>query len=237
MSTKGPIVKRTIKKEEGKEEDHAKKQETDEGKGAKKKADLKPKPAAKIDTKKKERTKSESDSKLKARSTSQSRWKTLNNNLPAKVNKKVEGQGKGKRESTTTEEDKEGNDKTLKVRTNPKSRSISRNRRRSSPEKKKQVEKFELEIKGKKLQKPPPVSDKEKMDLLFAAYCNWGTEGENVEENGISAYQLTRWLKNVNLLRPKVNELIRLTSDFDTTMVLTDITNTDIYSYFVPLIY
>ena len=203
-----------------------------ESKGPKKKVDLETKPAAKIATKKKERTKAENDAKMKvsankARSTSQSRWKTLNNNLPAKVNKKVDDPKEGN----------EDNGNTLKVRSTPKTRSISRNRRRSSPEKKKQVEKFELEVKGKKLQKPPPVSDKEKMDLLFAAYCNWGTEGENVEENGISAYQLTRWLKNVNLLRPKVNELIRLTSDFDTTMVLTDITNTDIYSYFVPLIY
>ena len=167
--------------------------------------DLKTKPTGKIDTKKKERTKSESDSKLKVRSTSQSRWKTLNNNSTTKVNKKTVELGEGKRETSPTTEDKDGNDNTLKIQKTSKSRSISRNRRRSSPEKKKPVEKVKLEVKGKKLQKPPPVSNKEKMDLLFAAYCNWGIEDGKEEENGLSAHQLARWLKNVNVLRPKVN--------------------------------
>ena len=100
VSTKGPIVKKTVKKEkeegkeEGEKEENLAKQEVVESKGAKKKVETKPAP--KIATKKKERTKSENDSKLKvpptkARSTSQSRWKTLNNNAPpAKVNKKEE---------------------------------------------------------------------------------------------------------------------------------------------------
>ena len=205
-------MKKTIKKEEGKkdvkEEKEVIKKEKVEGKGAKKKVDLETKPPAKIDAKKKERTKSENDSKLKVapnktRSTSQSRWKTVNNNLAAKANKKVEN----------TKEDNDEKDNNLKVRStpNPKNRSISRNRLKSSPETKAQVEKPKLEITGTKIRKPStqdPVSSKQKMDLLFAAYCNWGSEGEKEGGKGISAYQLSRWLKNVNLLRPKVSESI-----------------------------
>ena len=217
-------MKKTVKKEQGKEqgkeevkmvgekeENHAK-QEVVESKGAKKKVDLETKPA----TKKKERTKSENDAKLKvspnkARSTSQSRWKTLNNNLPAKVNKKVED----------AKECKDDNDNTLKVRSTPKTRSISRNRRRASPEKKKLAEKVKLEVKGTKLQKPPLDSNKQKMDLLFAAHCNWGTEEDKGEDKGISAYQLTRWLKNVNLLRPKVKINGQGSITKDDTLVVT----------------
>ena len=172
--------------------------------GAKKMADLGTKPATNVAAKKKERSKSDNDnskvSPTKARTTSQSRWKTVNNNLPAKVNKKVDD----------TKEGKDDKDK-ASVRPTPKTRSISTNRRRASPEKKKPVEKVKLEVQGKKLQTPPAPSDsnKQKMDLLFAAHCNWGTEEETGEDKGISAYQLTRWLKNVNLLRPKVNELTK----------------------------
>ena len=172
--------------------------------GAKKMADLGTKPATNVAAKKKERSKSDNDnskvSPTKARTTSQSRWKTVNNNLPAKVNKKVDD----------TKEGKDDKDK-ASVRPTPKTRSISTNRRRASPEKKKPVEKVKLEVQGKKLQTPPAPSDsnKQKMDLLFAAHCNWGREEETGEDKGISAYQLTRWLKNVNLLRPKVNVLTK----------------------------
>ena len=122
------------------------------------------------------------------------------NTLPAKVNKKME----------EIKKDNDDKDNTLKVRSPSKTRSISRNRRQASPEKKKQVEKVKLEVKGTKLQKPPSDSNKQKMDLLFAAHCNWGAEEDKEEAKGISAYQLTRWLKNVNLLRPKVKLKIGL---------------------------
>ena len=61
-----------------------------------------------------------------------------------------------------------------------------------------------MEVKGKKMKTPkmpPPLSDKEKFDLLFEAYSKWGTD--EAPDKGISAYQLTRWLKNVELLEGK----------------------------------
>ena len=64
--------------------------------------------------------------------------------------------------------------------------------------------KEKMEVKGKKMKTPkmpPPLSDKEKFDLLFEAYSKWGTD--EAPDKGISAYQLTRWLKNVELLEGK----------------------------------
>ena len=65
--------------------------------------------------------------------------------------------------------------------------------------------KEKMEVKGKKMKTPktmpPPLSDKEKFDLLFEAYSKWGSD--EAADKGISAYQLTRWLKNVELLEGK----------------------------------
>ena len=61
-----------------------------------------------------------------------------------------------------------------------------------------------LEVEGKKMKTPKmpaPLSDKEKFELLFEAYCKWGTEETNSDL--ITAYQITRWLKNVELLDGK----------------------------------
>ena len=62
-----------------------------------------------------------------------------------------------------------------------------------------------MEVKGKKMKTPkmpPPLSDKEKFDLLFEAYSKWGSD-DGAADKAISAYQLTRWLKNVELLEGK----------------------------------
>ena len=73
------------------------------------------------------------------------------------------------------------------------------NKDKSSP-----ASKEKMEVKGKKMKTPkmpPPLSDKEKFDLLFEAYSKWGSD--EAPDKGISAYQLTRWLKNVELLEGK----------------------------------
>ena len=65
--------------------------------------------------------------------------------------------------------------------------------------------KEKMEVKGKKMKTPkmpPPLSDKEKFDLLFEAYSKWGSD-DGAADKAISAYQLTRWLKNVELLEGK----------------------------------
>ena len=59
---------------------------------------------------------------------------------------------------------------------------------------------LKMKVTGKKLELSSSMnlSVEEKTDLLFSAYSNWGRPGEQ-HEKGISAYQLTRWLKNVSL--------------------------------------
>ena len=63
-----------------------------------------------------------------------------------------------------------------------------------------------LAVKGKKIdgkKSPSPASDREKFDSLFSIYCNWGTDTNNDQDKGISAVQLTKWLKNVNIVDGK----------------------------------
>ena len=59
---------------------------------------------------------------------------------------------------------------------------------------------LKMKVTGKKLELSSSMnlSVEEKTDLLFSAYSNWGRPGEQ-HDKGISAYQLTRWLKNVSL--------------------------------------
>ena len=59
-----------------------------------------------------------------------------------------------------------------------------------------------MEVQGKKMKTPKmptPLSDKEKFELLFDAYTKWGSD-EMPADKGITAYQVTRWLKNVEIL-------------------------------------
>lgn len=70
-----------------------------------------------------------------------------------------------------------------------------------------------MEVQGKKMKTPKmptPLSDKEKFELLFEAYSKWGSD-ETTTEKGITAYQVTRWLKNVEMLDGKkvCRQLIR----------------------------
>ena len=77
--------------------------------------------------------------------------------------------------------------------------------RKNDLDKSSPTSKNKMEVKGKKVKTPklpPPLSDKEKFDLLFEAYSKWGSD-EAATDKGISAYQLTRWLKNVDLLEGK----------------------------------
>ena len=56
-------------------------------------------------------------------------------------------------------------------------------------------------IKGKKA--PPPPSDKERFDSLFDVYCTWGNDSTSDQDKGLTAMQLTKWLKNVNIVDGK----------------------------------
>ena len=96
----------------------------------------------------------------------------------------------------------EKRDKAVKSRNNSTVSSKSQSIEKKQPVKKDS----KLEVQGKKMKipklKPAPLTDKEKFDLLFEAYSKWGVD-ENCPELGISAYQLTRWLKNVEMLDGK----------------------------------
>ena len=50
---------------------------------------------------------------------------------------------------------------------------------------------------------PPPPTDKEKFESLFDMYCNWGSDNTTDEDKGITAVQLTKWLRNVNIVDGK----------------------------------
>ena len=66
--------------------------------------------------------------------------------------------------------------------------------------------KEKLEVKGKKMKTnkmPDPLTDKERFELLFEAYSKWGTDDSVNAEKGITALQVTRWLKNVEILDGK----------------------------------
>ena len=167
---KGPIVRKMVKNVENTQEAEKEKKEV------KRKVDIN----LKVATKKKPITKTEGSSQLKvspkkARSTSQSRKLVKD----TKVNEKLKNNSKPK------------------LSPKPKQRATSKSRNGSENEK--PVTK--LEVTGKKLTLPaaPALTVEEKAELLFTAYSNWGQAGQE-QERGITAYQLTRWLRNVNLI-------------------------------------
>lgn len=174
---KGPIVRKMVKNVENTQEAEKEKKEV------KRKVDIN----LKVATKKKPITKTEGSSQLKvspkkARSTSQIRKLVKD----TKVNEKL-----------AAPRNSDQNNSKPKLSPKPKQRATSKSRNGSENEK--PVAK--LEVTGKKLTLPaaPALTVEEKAELLFTAYSNWGQAGQE-QERGITAYQLTRWLRNVNLI-------------------------------------
>ena len=198
---KGPVVKTVVKTTKPTEEE----KETEDDKTRDKKstarsnAEKSDKTSKTATIAKKNNAKSKSDVK-------ESRLNAHNNNKESLKVKSNEQNPSLKEKETlnvkSSEQKPNSKDKTIKSRTNS---TISS---KSIAEVKKQPEKntAKMEVKGKKMKipklKPAPLTDKEKFDLLFEAYSKWGAD-ENCAERGISAYQLTRWLKNVEMMDGK----------------------------------